>query len=164
MEAPQWSKDEKVSLPAWQGFTLSLHTSHTLDFTQFLQLETWPARTCLSAPSTARGVSPCKSRPRFGLCESVDVARTGNHITTNGILVGGPQKTNLPQLFFALVDLKDFEDLPDIFVVPSRIIFGYFEGGDPKTWPRARYHPEINEIEKYKNNWKLLETELEMKS
>lgn len=64
-------------------------------------------------------------------------------------------------LFFALVDLKDFEELPDVFVVPSRIIFRYFEGGDPKTWTRARYHPEIEETEEYKNNWELLKTELE---
>ena len=62
-------------------------------------------------------------------------------------------KFDHPNLFFALVDLKEFQELPDAFLVPSRTIFQYFEGGDPKTWPRARYHPEIHEIEQYKNNW-----------
>ena len=75
----------------------------------------------------------------------------------------GSAKINLAELFFALVDLSDFERLPDVFVVPSGVIFRYFEGGDPKTWRRARYHPEIEEIEKYKNNWNLLETALGVK-
>ena len=74
----------------------------------------------------------------------------------------GSAKMSLPQLFFALVDLADFEKLPDVFVVPSDVIFRYFEGGDSKTWPRARFHPEIDEIEKYKNNWNLLKTALGM--
>ena len=71
-------------------------------------------------------------------------------------------KIDLPQLFFALVDLAYFEKLPDVFVVPSNVIFRYFEGGDPRTWTRARYHPEIDEIEEYKNNWSLLKTALGM--
>ena len=29
---------------------------------------------------------------QLGLCERVDVARTRDHITMNGILVGGPQR------------------------------------------------------------------------
>ena len=76
----------------------------------------------------------------------------------------GSAKINLPKVFFTLVDLKDFTELPDVFVVPSRIIFEYFEGSDPTEWRRARYHPEIDEIERYKNNWKLLETALKMNS
>ena len=72
----------------------------------------------------------------------------------------GSAKINLPQLFFALVDLADYKNLPDVFIVPSEVIFRYFEGGDPKTWRRARFHPEIDAIEKYKNNWNLLKTTL----
>ena len=64
------------------------------------------------------------------------------------------------RLIFALVDLKDFEDLPDVFLVPSRVIYEYFEEGDPKTWRRARYHPEIEEIEQYKNRWDTLTKKL----
>jgi hypothetical protein len=63
-------------------------------------------------------------------------------------------------LFFALVDLKNFEEMPDVFIVPSNVIFRYFDGGDPKTWPRARYHPDIAEIEPYKDNWDILEKAL----
>ena len=68
---------------------------------------------------------------------------------------------NLANLLFALVDLREFEGLPDVFVVPSKTIFHYFEGGDPTTWRRVRYHPEIEEINKYKNNWSLLERALD---
>jgi hypothetical protein len=69
-------------------------------------------------------------------------------------------RENHPNLFFALVDLKEFQDMPDVFIVPSAIIFKYFEHGDPKAWPRARYHPEIAEIELYKNKWDILENAL----
>ncbi|HOX46072.1 MAG TPA: hypothetical protein PK668_20890 [Myxococcota bacterium] len=65
------------------------------------------------------------------------------------------------RLFFALVDLKDFQELPDIFIVPSKVIFEYFDGGDPTTWTRARYHPEVAIIEPYKNNWDLLRKAIE---
>ena len=69
-------------------------------------------------------------------------------------------KSDRPNLFFALVDPKEFQELPDVFLVPSRTIFRYFEGGDPETWRRARYHPEIHEIEQYKNNWDSLKEAL----
>jgi len=72
----------------------------------------------------------------------------------------GSARANYKSLFFALVDLKEFTELPTVFVVPSNVIFKYFDGGDPKTWTRARYHPEIHEIEPYKNNWDLLRAEL----
>lgn len=67
-----------------------------------------------------------------------------------------------PDLFFALVDLRDFghldgeERLPHIYFVPSRVIAEYFVGGDPKTWRYARYHPEIELMEQYRNNWEIL--------
>ena len=73
-------------------------------------------------------------------------------------------RINLPGVYFALVDLKELDALPDVFVVPSRVIFQYFKGGDPKTWTRARYHPPIVDIEHYKNSWKLLTEELETRA
>ena len=66
-------------------------------------------------------------------------------------------KINLPRLFFALVDLKEYETIPDVYVVPSRIIFEYLEGGDPQVWRRARFHPEIDEVARFRNNWQALE-------
>jgi hypothetical protein len=62
-------------------------------------------------------------------------------------------RLDAPDLFFALVDLKEFVELPDVFIVPSQVIAAYFEGGDPTTWRRARYHPSIQDLEQYKNNW-----------
>lgn len=72
----------------------------------------------------------------------------------------GSAREKSSRLFFALVDLREFESLPDVFVVPSRVIFAYFDGGDPAVWRRARYHPGIAEIERYKNNWDLLWTKI----
>lgn len=73
-------------------------------------------------------------------------------------------RINDPFLFFALVDLKEFEELPDVFFVPSQVIFEYFEGGDPNTWRRARYHIEIDELSQYKNNWRILSEALKAES
>ena len=70
-------------------------------------------------------------------------------------------KVNHPHIFFALVDLKEFQELPNVFIVPSEVIFHYFEGGDPATWRRARYHPLVEEVEQYKNNYNLLKKALE---
>ena len=75
----------------------------------------------------------------------------------------GSARHNHPLLFFALVDLKNFDDLPDVFILPSEIIFEYFKAG-PEGWPRARYHPEIEEVAKYRNNWGLLKEKLEQES
>ena len=72
-------------------------------------------------------------------------------------------RMNLQKLLFALVDLKEFEGMPDVFIVPSAVIYDYFDGGDPETWTRARYHPEIADVEKYKNNWEMLKSELARK-
>ena len=65
---------------------------------------------------------------------------------------------NHPNLYFALVDLKDYSSLPDVYLVPSATIHAYFKGGDPGTWRRARYHPLLEEIAQFKNDagWKLL--------
>jgi hypothetical protein len=58
-------------------------------------------------------------------------------------------------LVFALVDLKDFDGLPDVFLIPSKVIATYFAAG-PEGWPRARYHPLVGEIKKFKNDWNML--------
>lgn len=70
-------------------------------------------------------------------------------------------KANYPNLLFALVDLKEYRSFADVFMVPSSVNFEYFEGGDPERWRRARYHPGVDEIEQYKNNWDLLRKALE---
>ena len=72
----------------------------------------------------------------------------------------GSAQVNESHLFYTLVDLQDFECTPDVFVVPSGVIAEYFKAG-PANWPRARYHPSIEEIGAYKNNWALLREFLE---
>ena len=47
----------------------------------------------------------------------------------------GSAQLNHPLLIFALVDLKEFTELPDVFIVPSQVISEYFEAG-PEGWPR----------------------------
>jgi hypothetical protein len=61
---------------------------------------------------------------------------------------------NLPHLFFALVDLRKFRELPNVFIVPSKVIFEYFNDGTTRR--RVRYHPLIEKIDQYKNNLGLL--------
>jgi hypothetical protein len=68
-------------------------------------------------------------------------------------------------LFFALVDLKEFSELPDVFIVPSKVIADYFDPTcvassgmwsmrqRPHPWLRARYHELVEELDQYKNNW-----------
>jgi hypothetical protein len=68
-----------------------------------------------------------------------------------------------PNLFFAFVDLKTGSNKkPDVFIVPSKIVFEafdnlYFKSGKRRRW-RLRWHPGIKDIEKFKNNWKILGT------
>jgi hypothetical protein len=68
-------------------------------------------------------------------------------------------RLNIPNLLFALVDLKEFTELPDVFIIPSNIIATYFEAG-PENWPRARYHELIENLAPYKNNWDVLQGRL----
>jgi hypothetical protein len=68
-------------------------------------------------------------------------------------------RLNRPNLVFAFVDLKNFEALPDVFLIPAKVIFKYFgrgKKGPEIGWIRARYHPLISDIEEYKNNWEPL--------
>lgn len=69
-------------------------------------------------------------------------------------------KLNSPNLWFALVDLREFKELPVTFIIPSRVVFDYSKGGDPVTWRRARYHPLLESIDDYKNYWDLLKAAL----
>jgi hypothetical protein len=68
-------------------------------------------------------------------------------------------RINCSTTYFGLVDLRENEDeYPIVFLVPSKVIYEYFEAGDPTSWPRARFHPSIEEIEKYKVDLNLLKT------
>jgi hypothetical protein len=60
-------------------------------------------------------------------------------------------RLNVPNLFFAFVDLKEFTELPDIFIVPSSVVSTYYEGGDPETWKWPRYHVDVEKLAPYKN-------------
>ena len=64
-------------------------------------------------------------------------------------------RLNQPNLFFALVDLKGFKELPEVFIVPSGIIATYFEAG-PEGWPRPRYHETVENLSNYRENWKAI--------
>lgn len=66
---------------------------------------------------------------------------------------------NFPNLFFALVDLKEFRELPDVYIVPSNITATYFALG-PENWPRARYHPLIRDLAPFKNDWDTIKNRL----
>lgn len=60
------------------------------------------------------------------------------------------------RLFFIFVDLKKLETVPDLYIVPARVIKKHFKYGRHKDWNWPRYHPKIKEIERYKNNWNQL--------
>lgn len=76
-------------------------------------------------------------------------------------------KLNKPDLFFAFVDLKGAgTEMPDVFIVPSEIISKafdrpYFKSGVKRRW---RWHPKIESIEQYRNDWKALERYLHSKT
>lgn len=63
-------------------------------------------------------------------------------------------KLNQPGLFFAFVSLKGMDkEMPDVFIVPSKVIHDKFESYLEKKPSRPRWHPKIHEAEPYKNNW-----------
>lgn len=69
---------------------------------------------------------------------------------------------NQPGLFFAFVNLKGMnKDMPDIFIVPSRVIHDKFVKYLEKKPSRPRWHPKIEEAEPFKNNWEILREYLE---
>lgn len=70
-------------------------------------------------------------------------------------------------LLLAFVDLKTgSNEKPDVFIVPSKVVFEafdnlYFKSGKRRRW---RWHPGIKDIEKFRNNWKILGTFLHEKA
>ena len=73
--------------------------------------------------------------------------------------IGWPSAKHSLVPFFVLVDLKNFAELPDCYIVPLRVIRRYFKRG-PKNWPRARYHERIEKLAPFKNKWALLKRAL----
>lgn len=65
-----------------------------------------------------------------------------------------------PDLFFAFVDLKlGAQQRPDVFIVPSKVVFNAFDNPYFKASQKARrwrWHPKINQVEQFKNTWDLL--------
>jgi hypothetical protein len=64
-------------------------------------------------------------------------------------------RLDVQNLYFALVDLKEFEELPDIFIVPSHTVSAWFveQNATPETWSWPRYHPSVEILAPYKNNF-----------
>ncbi len=78
--------------------------------------------------------------------------------------IGKSAKSHHSGLFFALVDLKRGKDeLPDVFIIPSEILSKwylntvnkYFNGNE-ELWVRKRFHPKVETIEQYRNDWQIL--------
>ena len=70
---------------------------------------------------------------------------------------------NNSKMFFVFVDLKNLRSKPDMFIVPSHIVHGYYyksdrAGRERKRWKSSwpRYHIPVTKLEKYKNNWEIL--------
>ncbi len=64
---------------------------------------------------------------------------------------------NRPGLFFAFVNLKGMnKDMPDVFIVPSQIIYNKLKKHLESRQSRLRWHPRIEEAEPFKNNWDIL--------
>ena len=73
----------------------------------------------------------------------------------------GAARVPRKRFLFALVDMKGFPDgVPDVFLVPSRVLLRYYRDGLPKKWKWPRYHPSVAALRRYKNNWALVEEEL----
>jgi len=72
---------------------------------------------------------------------------------------------NQSDLFIAFADLKGVQDeLPDVFIVPSEVIFKYFEPHLKPGDTYVRFHPKVEWIEKYRNNWQILRDYLDKES
>jgi hypothetical protein len=69
-------------------------------------------------------------------------------------------KTDLDNLFFAFVDLdQGWDETPIVYIIPSKFIYEFFEGwSDNVIW--LRFHPEVDEIEEFKENWDLIKKAL----
>ncbi len=78
-----------------------------------------------------------------------------------------PANLNQPDLFFAFVDFKGAShEMPDVFIIPSNTIYKafdrpYFKSGVKRRW---RYHPKVDQISQFKNNWSVLDNYLKSKA
>lgn len=71
-------------------------------------------------------------------------------------------RLNRPGLYFAFVNLKGMDrEMPDVFIVPSSVIYVRFEKFLEKKPSRPRWHPRIEEAEPFKNNWGILKDYLQ---
>jgi len=61
-----------------------------------------------------------------------------------------------PSLFYAFVDLKHFEELPVVFLIPSEIVSTYYteSGRKREDWPRPRFHVNEEFLEPFRNNYR----------
>jgi hypothetical protein len=68
--------------------------------------------------------------------------------------------TNLKNLFFAFVDLdQDYDELPIVYLIPSNFIYEHWKDEvDDYSW--IRFHPPIEMVEKFKENWDLIKEAL----
>jgi len=65
-----------------------------------------------------------------------------------------------PRFLIALVDLREFKQQPDVFVLPPSVLAVYAKktidekyGGDRTKWKRWMYHPKIEDLANFKNDW-----------
>lgn len=67
-------------------------------------------------------------------------------------------RTLIPGLWFAFVDLKKFETLPDVYILNSEEVVSVFK--DVGEIPLYRFHRPVEEMEQYRNAWHRIEDEL----
>lgn len=67
-------------------------------------------------------------------------------------------KTLIPGLWFAFVDLKNFETLPDVYILKSEEVVSILEHVEESKW--WRLHAPVEEIEQHRNAWHRIEDEL----
>ena len=84
-------------------------------------------------------------------------AKHFHHLEWN--LGGKAAKTSLPNLFFAFVDLDEDQEAPTDYIIPSKFIFEFCKDWvDEVSW--VRFHPEVDDIEEFKENWDLIKNAL----
>jgi hypothetical protein len=66
-------------------------------------------------------------------------------------------KTLIPGLWFAFVDLKKLDGMPDVYILTSEEVVKRFEGLEFKLY---RFHRPFTEMEHFRNAWHRVESEL----
>ena len=66
------------------------------------------------------------------------------------------------RIIFCFVDLRgdSFDSIPDVYVVPAKIIKQEYAGVDVRQWSFFRLHRPIDWMTPYKNNWKPIQKAL----